>query len=112
MSTYVQSASSSPTARDLLTLLQSLSEEDLDKPVGCWDNEYGDYDNWMGMLEVTDEEVGISYEMSDAKKVEWDKQRRDAAARLQAERMTDPAYLSHSAEIDAAREAGLLPPGA
>jgi hypothetical protein len=111
MSTYVQSASSSPTARDLLELLTKMKEEgkDLDKPFMYWDGEYG-YTRWEGELELDaegEQNICLSYDPNDAVKAEIVTARRDNE-RLQAE--CDAAHPSPvDLEKEEYRRKGLLP---
>ena len=110
MTSYVQSASSSPTARDLLDLLKGLTDDDLAKPVAYWDED--GYTEWHGVVEVVDDEVRVSYDYNDASKAEFEAIRRaNEAARL-AERMDSDDYKLRAAELEALRQQGLLPPGA
>jgi hypothetical protein len=118
MTTSVQSASSHPTARDLLILLDEIGKKNprlLDREIGTFDTEYESYDIWHGVLDLDDDVIGISLDMSDAVKAEWAKQRKELDDALAAEReleMQNKAPVDLSDPVQAAREAGLLPPGA
>jgi hypothetical protein len=119
MTTSVQSASSNPSARDLLNLLHSMELEDptsLDKPVFYWDGDYG-WTEWVGVLETDiDEEgnqgIGISYNCSDAVKVKTARQLELAREAQAAEEALRPERVDHDERVRAAREQDLLPPGA
>ena len=111
MSTYVQSASSRPTARDLLNLLHSLemtNPKALDKHIGWWDSEMGEYMPWDGRLEIKDDIVGLDQFASDAVKQAYAVE----AERRRREYLASPPVVARSAEVERARVQGLLPPGA
>jgi hypothetical protein len=107
MGTFVQSASSHPSARDLLNLLHVMELEDpsqLDKPLCYWDGDYG-WTNWGGKLEIydnapNDERICLSFYDSDV-----------VANRIRVER--EKHRLANPVPVDPrvtkAREAGLLP---
>lgn len=111
MSTSVQSENSQPSARDLLTLLKGLSEADLDKPIGYWDEQYADYTDWGGKLEIGDS-VCLSYAPSDAVQAELARIAAERERQRQEQRAQDPVETDHREEVRRAREAGLLPDGA
>jgi len=117
MTTFVQSGSLQPTARDLLNLLHAMELEDprsLDKPVGTYDSEYEDYDRWQGKLDIEDDMICLSCCPSKVVEEEHREMRRVA----EAERLAHDVELRNRGPVDlsdpvqAAREAGLLPPGA
>src|SRR5260370_16887020 len=71
MSTYVQSESSDPTARDLLNLLHMMELEGKDLNVPLFYNEDDDgngtfYVAWMGLLELNDDGVCLTYDPNHA----------------------------------------------
>jgi hypothetical protein len=110
MSTYVQSESSRPTARDLLNLLHLMEFENpraLDKQIGFWDTEMEDFDRWYGVLIVRDDVIGLTSDYSDAAKEEYNRQRRRM---LEDERWKGaPVDPNERPEVAEAREKGLLP---
>ncbi len=112
MSTYVQSESSDPTARDLLNLLHMMELEGKDLNVPLFYNEDDDgngtfYVAWMGLLELNDDGVCLSYEPNDAIKAEH------ARLRQQAELEEANWRAAHPTPVDIERERlrreGLLP---
>lgn len=113
MTTSVQSASSHPTARDLLNiLLYRLDDEDLDKHIG-FDDEDG-YVPWLGRLEIDEENgaIWLSYEPSDVIYAQQVADRKAAEAERLAYEAQLPERVDHDEKVRAARDAGLLPPGA
>jgi len=108
MTTYVQSASLHPTARDLLNLLVGMQFEDsaaLDRHIGYFDPDYGEYTLWEGKLEIEDGQINLSWMPSDVIKAEFDKARRLAEANAPV----DPRTVDHRREVEEARSKGLLP---
>jgi hypothetical protein len=107
MRTFVQSASSHPSARDLLNLLHVMELEDpsqLEKPLCYWDGDYG-WTNWGGKLEIGENDdhepsINLSFDDSDV-----------VANRIRVER--EKHRLANPVPVDPkvkeAREAGLLP---
>jgi hypothetical protein len=112
MSTYAESESSSPTARDLLELLKKIEEKDpkwLDQPVCTWDEEVG-YTAWLGVLELDEEDgIRISYEPNDVIKAEYARMRDQAQRAAREEYLRLPEGRARTKELEEARRQGLLP---
>jgi hypothetical protein len=107
MNTYVQSGSSSPTARDLLNLLHAMELEDpkkLDKPLCYWDGDYG-WTNWGGKLEIGENDdhepsINLCFDNSDVvdNRIRAEREKR---------RLANPVPVD--LEVKRARDQGLLP---
>jgi hypothetical protein len=79
----------------------------LDKPIGTFVEDYGDYSYWQGKLEIDNDQIGLSPFPSDV--VAEVQHKAYEAAKLVPVELN--AYQQrHSDEIEEARSKGILPP--